>query len=210
MDKKTVDTKIDRAEHAAPRRRRGRPRKFSAEKGVEVAQALFHAHGYDAVGIAELRDAMGASPTSIYAAFGSKFVLFERVLENYSSGSAGAFLPCALGHAATVEEAVRGVLLAAALQYGSDTDRPGCMVLNGSVSTEDRGARDVMVSMVRMTEDALTNRFAALHAQAPRALAKAVVTAMHGLSASARSGASSDELTRDVDMFLNGLTRGAA
>src|SRR6218665_82045 len=45
---------------------------FDREQGVEIAQKLFHARGYDAVGAADLTAALGIVPPSLYAAYGSK------------------------------------------------------------------------------------------------------------------------------------------
>ena len=47
---------------------------------METALALFHERGYDAVGVAELSQATGVKPPSLYAAFGSKQGLFERAV----------------------------------------------------------------------------------------------------------------------------------
>ena len=65
-----------------PAARQRRPA-FDREHGVAVAQALFHARGYDAVGVAELTGALGIVPPSLYAAYGSKLALFERALASY-------------------------------------------------------------------------------------------------------------------------------
>lgn len=56
---------------------------FDREQGIETARELFHARGYDAVGIAELTQALDIVPPSLYAAYGSKLALFERALQSY-------------------------------------------------------------------------------------------------------------------------------
>lgn len=205
MGKRTTDTK--NSELSAAARKPGRPRTFDIEAAVQDAQTLFHAHGYDAVGIADLRDVFGASSTSIYAAFGSKLGLFEQVLRRYSAGPAGAFLPAALNASSTIDQSVRSVLHAAAAQYGSDPKCRGCMVLSGSITTEDREARGAMISMVKATEDVLVVRLLELGADEPEALARAIVGAMQGLSASARMGKSVAELKDIAERFLIGLTK---
>ncbi|TDK28817.1 TetR/AcrR family transcriptional regulator, partial [Rhizobium deserti] len=53
-------------------RPRGRPRRFDPDQGIAVAQRLFHARGYDAVSVADLTDALGINPPSLYSAYGSK------------------------------------------------------------------------------------------------------------------------------------------
>ncbi|WP_201161175.1 TetR/AcrR family transcriptional regulator, partial [Klebsiella grimontii] len=67
-----------------PGRTPGRPRQFDAEQAIETAQRLFHARGYDAVSVADLTQAFGINPPSVYAAFGSKLGLYTRVLQRYS------------------------------------------------------------------------------------------------------------------------------
>ena len=60
---------------------RGRPRRFDPNDGVATAQQIFHAHGYDAVSVADVTQALGINPPSFYAAFGSKAGLYARVLD---------------------------------------------------------------------------------------------------------------------------------
>ena len=42
-------------------KRRGRPRAFDRDEALGKAQALFHAHGYEGVGVAALAEAMGTA-----------------------------------------------------------------------------------------------------------------------------------------------------
>ncbi|NIJ91530.1 AcrR family transcriptional regulator [Xanthomonas campestris] len=74
---------------AKPTARQRRPA-FEREHWVQIAQELFHVRGYDAVGVAELTQAMGIVPPSLYAAYGSKLALFEHALNRYV---ATEFLP---------------------------------------------------------------------------------------------------------------------
>lgn len=74
------DTKISRP--------RGRPRRFDPERAVATAQRLFHARGYDGLGVAEMTEALGVNPPSFYAAYGSKLGLFDRVLARYGAQDA--------------------------------------------------------------------------------------------------------------------------
>ncbi len=53
------------------------------DAAIDTAMKLFHARGYDAVGVAELGEELGITPPSFYAAFGSKAGLLERVLKRY-------------------------------------------------------------------------------------------------------------------------------
>src|SRR5262245_25860741 len=69
----------------------GRPRSFDKDVAVETAMRLFHARGYDAVGVAELVSELGIKPPSFYAAFGSKAGLFRQALDRYAAGEANIF-----------------------------------------------------------------------------------------------------------------------
>ena len=61
--------------------KRGRPRLLDKEAGLEVAARLFWEHGYEGTSIADLTKAMGITPPSLYAAFGSKEQLYQQALE---------------------------------------------------------------------------------------------------------------------------------
>ena len=69
-------------------RKRGRPRAFDREAALATASTLFHAHGYEGVGVAALADAMGINPPSLYAAFGCKAALYDEVLSRYDAAAA--------------------------------------------------------------------------------------------------------------------------
>ena len=65
-----------------PGRKRGRPRVLDREAGLEVAARLFWEHGYEGTSIADLTRAMGVTPPSLYAIFGSKEQLYQQALDH--------------------------------------------------------------------------------------------------------------------------------
>ena len=65
-------------------RPRGRPRTFDETEVLDAATRLFWERGYEATSIKDLIDAMGMTPPSLYAAFGSKEALYDRVLDRYA------------------------------------------------------------------------------------------------------------------------------
>ncbi len=65
-------------------RSRGRPRTFDETEVLDAATCLFWERGYEGTSIKDLIDAMGMSPPSVYAAFGSKEALYDRVLDRYA------------------------------------------------------------------------------------------------------------------------------
>lgn len=132
---------------------------FDREQGVEVAQALFHARGYDAVGIAELTQAMGIVPPSLYAAYGSKLALFERTLHSYAATYA---LP--LEQVLTVpgspSEVLTNLFVTAARHYTRDPERRGCMVTE-AMRADDPQAAAIAASVASKGSDAIRAYIAA-------------------------------------------------
>src|SRR5258708_37455677 len=62
----------------------GRPRAFDADAALDEAMEVFWRHGYEGATIAQLTDAMGINPPSLYAAFGSKEGLLKAALDRYA------------------------------------------------------------------------------------------------------------------------------
>lgn len=170
----------------------GRPRRFDPEKGVAIAQQLFHEHGYDAVSVADITKAMGINPPSFYAAFGSKADLYDRVLDRYACTGAiplpeilKADQPVAEGLAALLEEAAR--------RYATDSLATGCLVLE-STRCNDQGAREAAGVFQVNAEETIRAFIAARHPDAAERLTDFVSTTMSGLSAKARNGQSLERL----------------
>ena len=117
-------------------RPRGRPRQFDTEEAIAVAQGLFHARGYDRVGVEEISMLLGIRPPSFYAAFGSKMGLYQRVLERYGSTDA---IPLSqlLRPDAPVAECLAAVLEEAARRYAAHPAATGCLVLEGTHCTDE-------------------------------------------------------------------------
>lgn len=173
-------------------RRRGRPRGFDLGEAVATAQGLFHARGYDAVGVADITEALGINPPSFYAAFGSKAALYARVLERYSDVSAiplGRLLrpdrPVAECLAAGLEEAARF--------YAANPQAAGCLVVEGTRCI-DRDAGEAARAYNRAAEDVIRDYIAERYPEEADRLTDFVATTMFGLSAKARNGHSLDQL----------------
>src|ERR1700712_5902370 len=82
---------------------RGRPREFDTDQALDNALALFWRHGYEGTSLSALTEAVGVTPTSLYAAFGNKEELFKRVVDRYIQGPANYI------HRAIVGPTARGV-----------------------------------------------------------------------------------------------------
>ncbi len=171
---------------------RGRPRSFDAERAVETAMKLFHARGYDAVGVAELSRELGIKPPSFYAAFGSKAGLFERALQRYAAGEANVFAHAQAG-GGSVGEVLERTLLRAPHHYPRRERAAGCVVLDGTRNTADHDA-SALTAAARRASRAATRDFVAAQAPARAGeISDFVKIALLGNSAAARDGA--DEAT---------------
>lgn len=148
-------------ESALTTARRPRRPAFDREKGVEIAQALFHARGYDAVSVADLTQALDINTPSLYAAYGSKLELFERTLKRYKEKD---FLNSAkfLRPGRPPAEALTELLVAAARIYTKDPNRLGCMVTE-AMQADDAQAREIAGALAKGCTDVIRN-YVAEHA----------------------------------------------
>ncbi len=165
---------------------RGRPRRFDLDAALTTAQALFHRHGYDALGVAALTDAIGINPPSFYAAFGSKAALFGRVMDRYMAGGLrlDTFAAPDMGPADTL----RAYLAAAARLYAADPAAAGCLVFEAARGTDGADATLAACHRKRACREAIRARLAATHPAVADAVADTVVAVLSGLSAGAREG----------------------
>lgn len=167
---------------------RGRPREFDMEAALTIGQRLFHVHGYEAVGLAALTQALGINPPSFYKAFGNKASYFERILARYSQSVLP--LESILRPEMNAKDALTDLLLKAARTYGKDPEQRGCLVLH---ATQGHYAEE-SVRLARQAADArrttLRNFIAQENRQAADAVTDYVSSVMAGLSASARAGLS--------------------
>jgi TetR/AcrR family transcriptional repressor for divergent bdcA len=162
---------------------------------VATAQVLFLARGYDAVGVADLTEALGINPPSFYAAFGSKAGLFARVLERYSRCN-GLPLEALLQPGRPVEEALSALLEEAARRYAANVAAPdagGCLVLEGQ-RCNDPAARDAAAALNDAAVEAIRGFIAARHPGQAGPLTDYVVAVLTGLSTAARAGQGEERL----------------
>lgn len=110
-----------------PAKPRGRPRNFDLDEVLAKATKVFWQLGYEGASIVDLTQAMGITPQSLYAAFGSKSGLYRQSLDYYQNNIGKAAMR-ALGQETTVIEALSGFLREMAQQF-CQPDRPaGCMI----------------------------------------------------------------------------------
>jgi TetR/AcrR family transcriptional regulator, repressor for divergent bdcA len=168
---------------------RGRPREFDVEDALNAGQRMFHAQGYEAVGIAALTEALGITPPSFYKAFGSKALYFESILQRYSKSVLA--LEDILRPERSAPEALAELLERAARTYGKNPELRGCLVLE-AVRGNDSQEEVMMARRVAEVRRKKIHDFVAAreNRRAAAAVTDYMVSTMSGLSASAREGMS--------------------
>lgn len=186
-------------------KKRGRPRGFDVDKGLVIAQQLFHQRGFDGVGVAELSQKMGITAPSLYSAFGNKCELFERVLEKYVEEKSG-WLVSTLQEKTSVETTIANLFKRASEVYTADATQLGCLVLDGARNCNDAKACELNAKFRQATWQMLCDRIAEEHAQKAPLLANYVMTILMGLSAAARDGLSKPELQTIGEIAATGFS----
>ncbi|ALI27651.1 Transcriptional regulator, TetR family [Mycolicibacterium fortuitum] len=175
----------------------GRPREFDAEEVEGIAMKLFWEHGFDGVSVSDLTAATGVNRRSIYAEFGSKEQLFERVKRRYLAGPAG-YTAEALARP-TAREVAEAMVHGAAETASGDVQ--GCLL-----TRNDPGLAEFRDAAVRQ----LAHRFDEAVADGELSevdtllLARWIAAVCQGISIQARSGASCEELHAIADLALAG------
>lgn len=112
---------------AAPR---GRPRSFDRDDALRRVMEVFWAKGYEGTQLNDLTAAIGITPPSFYAAFGSKEVAFREAVELYKVTTGSVFLD-ALETGETAQDSIRAMLKASIDVAVSAPNSAGCMLITG-------------------------------------------------------------------------------
>jgi AcrR family transcriptional regulator len=187
----------------------GRPRAFDRDKVLDQALHVFWERGYEGTSIADLTEAMGINPPSLYAAFGNKETLFREALDRYEARRdeimAEAFA------APTAREAMTRLLEGTADRL-SDKDKPrGCLMVQGALcgGEECDAVKRDLASRRAEGEAMIRERLKRAKREGelpkdtdPAALARFVSTVMQGMAVQASGGATRKELLTIADMAL--------
>ena len=190
----------------------GRPIGFDKEAALEAAMLLFWERGFEGTSMADLTQAMGLNPSSIYAAFGDKHALFQLAVKRYMEKRA-QYAGKALEEP-TLEKVVRALFDSTIAFLTTPGHPPTCMTLAGAVgcSLEAAPARDLMTEIRKQNQVALRDRL--LKARKSRELPKDIdlddytrylSTIIAGLSIQAANGSTRAELKRTAQMALRHL-----
>lgn len=150
---------------------------------------------------------MGISATSLYAAFGSKEDLFREAVAYYNAPRRSPTTR-ALRDQPTARAAVEAMLRDNARLYADPATPRGCLIVLAGTNYTPTSApvKDLLSELRRRDREELEHRVERAIADGelpsrldPVALARFVITLLHGLSVQARDGASSQQLDAVVD-----------
>jgi AcrR family transcriptional regulator len=190
----------------------GRPISFNKDAALEAAMLLFWERGFEGTSMADLTQAMGLNPSSIYAAFGDKHALFAHAVRRYL-GSRAQYAVKALEEP-TLDRVVRALFDNTVAFLTTPGHPPTCMTLAGAMgcSVEAAPARDLMMEVRKQNEAAIKERL--LVARKAGELSKDINVddyarylslLLAGLSIQAANGSSKAELKRTAQMALQYL-----
>ncbi len=137
----------------------GRPRAFDADAALDEAMEVFWRHGYEGATIAQLTQAMGINPPSLYACFGSKEGLLKAALDRYTTKRA-TFMEDIL-RAPTAREVAERMLMGIADTQTDPANPPGCLLVQGGLAC-GTGSENVPFELAARrakTEEQLRERF---------------------------------------------------
>ncbi len=187
----------------------GRPRAFDRDQVLDQAMDVFWRHGYEGASLAELTQAMGINPPSLYAAFGNKEGLFRAVLDRYGEGRAN-FMDDVLG-ASTSRQVVERYLRGSADLAGDPRKPAGCLVLQSGL-TCGAGGEAVAEELTERRKDPecqLRVRFERAQAEGdlprgidPAGFARYLGAVNQGMCVQAAGGATRAELQQVAEMAL--------
>ncbi|WP_315779122.1 MULTISPECIES: TetR/AcrR family transcriptional regulator [unclassified Bradyrhizobium] len=181
----------------------GRPRTFDRDTALDQAMEVFWRHGYEGATIAQLTDAMGINPPSLYAAFGSKEALLRAALDRYTARRE-AWMDEVLS-APTAREVTARMLMGVAEKQTDPSNPPGCLLVQGGLACGSGSANVPFELAARraQTEEQLRQRFDRAKGEGdlaatadPAALARYVSAVITGMSVMASSGADREALTQ--------------
>jgi AcrR family transcriptional regulator len=190
----------------------GRPISFDKDAALEAAMMLFWERGYEGTSMADLSQAMGLNPSSIYAAFGDKHALFQFAVKRYM-GKRAQYAGKALEEP-TLEKFVRALFDNTVAFLTTPGHPPTCMTLAGAMgcSTDAAPARDLMKEIRKQNQIAIKGRLlkARKSGELPKGInvddyTRYLSSILAGLSIQAANGSTKAELKRTAQMALRHL-----
>lgn len=187
----------------------GRPREFNADQALDKALNVFWRNGYEGTSIADLTEAMGINPPSLYAAFGNKEKLFRKALDRYAQQVTSYW------NEAVEKPTARGMaehLLRKSADFLSEEcNPPGCMMVRTAMqcSAAEESIERELASRRATGEVMLRERLATAKDKGelpadldPQDYARYLMTVLEGMSVRSANGSSCEELHKIAEMAL--------
>ncbi|MGY8705704.1 TetR/AcrR family transcriptional regulator [Bradyrhizobium sp. 18BD] len=190
----------------------GRPREFDADVALDQAMEVFWRHGYEGATIAQLTEAMGINPPSLYACFGNKEGLLKAALDRYTK-LRGVWMDEVVA-APTARDVAERMLMGIAEKQTDPANPPGCLLVQGGIAC-GTGSENVPFELAArraQNEDQLRDRFVRAQADGdlkpgadPAALARYVSAVSVGMGVMASSGADREALRQVASVAVQAV-----
>ncbi|WP_448032838.1 TetR/AcrR family transcriptional regulator [Bradyrhizobium liaoningense] len=190
----------------------GRPREFDAEMALDQAMEVFWRHGYEGATIAQLTEAMGINPPSLYACFGNKEGLLKAALDRYTK--LRDIWMNEVVAAPTARAVAERMLMGIAEKQTDPANPPGCLLVQGGIAC-GAGSENVPFELAArraQNEDQLRDRFVRAKAEGdlkptsdPAALARYVSAVSVGMGVMASSGADREALRQVASVAVQAV-----
>ncbi|QDP25570.1 TetR/AcrR family transcriptional regulator [Bradyrhizobium cosmicum] len=190
----------------------GRPREFDAETALDQAMEVFWRHGYEGATIAELTEAMGINPPSLYACFGNKEGLLKAALDRYTK--LRSIWMNEVVAAPTARDVAERMLMGIADRQTDPANPPGCLLVQGGIACGS-GSENVPFELAARraeNEDQLRERFVRAKAEGdlkptsdPAALARYVSAVSVGMGVMASSGSDREALRQVASVAVQAV-----
>lgn len=172
---------------------------------------VFWRRGYHATSVRDLVKATGLQPGSLYAAFGGKRQLFQRVLDHYHAANLNQIRDHLATGGASPMERIRLVFDALLKRCQEDLEGKGCLMGNTIVELScvdaelSRRANNMFEDMedefARVIQEG-RERGEILSGKDPRTLARCLVMSIHGIRVYSRGNPDASHLQSLVDETL--------
>ena len=190
----------------------GRPAAFDKEMALDVAMRLFWERGYEGTSMADLSQAMGIHPSSIYAAFGDKQALFALAAKRYMEVP-GQYMVRALAEP-TFETFIQAAFYNTVDFLGGKEYPASCFTLTGSLScgVDTEPAKALMLDIRLRNEAILKSRL--LKARRAGEFSKEeniddytryLSSLLSGLAVQSANGSTKAQLKRTAELALRHL-----
>lgn len=190
----------------------GRPREFDAETALDQAMEVFWRHGYEGATIAQLTEAMGINPPSLYACFGNKEGLLKATLDRYTK-LRNVWMDEVVA-APTARDVAERMLMGIADKQTDPANPPGCLLVQGGIAC-GTGSESVPFELAARraeNEDQLRDRFIRAKTEGdlkpgsdPAALARYVSAVSVGMGVMASSGSDREALQQVASVAVQAV-----